>query len=120
MRVDRIGELFSALRQRVRNTEDSGKTRETSALAPGQAPPTAETLRGEIRSRISAVDSDAPDASQRRTRIFVEIVLARELGEGILQDPEFNGLVEGILVHIRSDVGLSTRLETLLEDVDSG
>ncbi|HSV82083.1 MAG TPA: hypothetical protein VLK85_23060 [Ramlibacter sp.] len=71
-----------------------------------QVPPAA------IR-RIAAIARDAPDRRQQAVRIFLESVLLRELGDSLVHDPAFSGLVDAVQRQLQDDADLAAAADRL-------
>jgi hypothetical protein len=69
------------------------------------------TLRAQLRTRLSRIGLGDP---RRAREMFVETVLAVELGENLQRDPAFTDMVRRVADHIGADVQLGSRLQSLL------
>src|SRR5262245_57138725 len=118
-KIDRLGQLMAALR-RLGVASSQGRSR-TGASAEGIAPRggriSIDTLQDQIRERLRALPSEDSERDSRASRIFVESVLLWELGDAMLEDSEFSGLVQHVKEQIDSDSQLSRQLRSLLEDL---
>jgi hypothetical protein len=92
-------------------TEAGRASTESTGSADTAAEPAPPSLRSEIRDRMRQIDLG--DRGRVR-QVFVETVIARELGLGATQAAEVAGLAEQIAAQIGSHPRLSDRLHTLL------
>jgi hypothetical protein len=80
--------------------------------------PAAEVAEGTLRSRIRTRLTQFGTADPQRTReIFVETVLAWELGEELPHDAGFVDVVRRVAEHIGAQPNLSVRLHTVLTEL---
>ena len=70
------------------------------------------TLRGQIRARLVRIGLSDP---RRAREVFVETVLAAELGEHLLRDPAFTDMVKRVADQIGADARLGGQLQSLLQ-----
>lgn len=109
---DLIRSLWKSSTPRVERAQGGAGARRAN---PQSSPPEAESgslsLRAEIRSRIRQIGLSDP----RRVReVFVETVIARELGLGTGHAADLTELAERIAARIGLHSELSSRLHTLL------
>lgn len=74
-------------------------------------------LKSEIRSRLGQVGLADP---HRTREVFVEVVMARELGLGPEHDEEFSSIARRVAAQIASNPRLSERLHVLLMALAEG
>ena len=73
-----------------------------------------EELEKRLLDRIKAVDPNDPDKAKKTSHIFVQTILTWELGEKLLDDPNFHELIERVSDLIQSDTGLRNSLDKYL------
>ena len=95
---------------------DTAATASTSGTEQAQNQPTealeGATLRAQIRARLVRIGLTDP---RRAREVFVETILAAELGEHLLRDPAFTDMVKRVSDHIGADARLGSRLQVLLQ-----
>lgn len=117
-KVDGTSDLLATLRGQL--TGRSGKTsasrsrdvdgmKSTSQEAIGP-----EALQERIGSELKLVDLVSPSGKKKARQIFIESVLAWDLGEGLLADGQFGRVVRDVEESIASDPRLSEQLDQLL------
>ena len=70
------------------------------------------SLQGRLRSRLTTLNKWEPAAARQ---IFVECVLASELGMELEADPQFKGVARRVGEQLGTDAALSARLDSLLK-----
>lgn len=71
-------------------------------------------LKLRVQERIRQLDRTNPDFQQKSQRIFVESILAWELGEQILRDPQFERLVDQVNMAMASQPEIQAQMNELL------
>ncbi|HXS22554.1 MAG TPA: hypothetical protein VN735_15080 [Steroidobacteraceae bacterium] len=110
---DLIRSLWKSSTARVQRAQGGTGASRTSpqSTAPLEAESGSLSLRSEIRSRIRQIGLSDP----RRVReVFVETVIARELGLGTSHAADLTEIAERVAARIGSHSELSDRLHTLL------
>jgi len=74
------------------------------------------TLKQRLRGRLAAVDAADPQRDRKRRRVFIESVLASELGEALQNDPKALELVERIEEAIREHPELERQFRAVLSN----
>jgi hypothetical protein len=74
----------------------------------------ANSLQTQIRARLKRIGLNDPRLARE---VFVETVLATELGENLSRDPGFTDMVKLVAEHIGADARLGDRLHTLLRSL---
>lgn len=64
-----------------------------------------------IAVRIKALDPDDPKRGRKAFRIFLESVLLSELGEGLINDPQFYQMVDKIQDTMERDPRILAAIE---------
>lgn len=117
--------LIRALRKSsARPLERPGGTtapRETSAEQPTETPAQGDAalvaLQSEVRARLGPAGLADP---HRAREVFVEAVMARELGLGPMQGPQLSEISRRVAAQIGSHPRLSERLHAILTAVAQG
>ncbi len=116
--LDPLRSLAELVRTLTRpRTQSRGDTRTGTKSTPSEdAAPIgeAQALREKLRQRIRLVGT----ADRRRTReVFVETVLATELGERITLDPAMAEIVSKVAQQLGEDSSTDRDLRLLFEDL---
>jgi hypothetical protein len=118
-KIDRFGQLMGALR-RLGIASSRGRSRASASaevVAPRGSRISIDALQNQIRERLRALPPEESERDSRAAGIFVESVLLWELGDAMLADSEFSGLVQHVKEQLESDSALSRQLRSLLEDL---
>lgn len=108
---DLIRSLWKSSTPRVERARGGTGAPRASPQSTPEAESGSLSLRSEIRSRIRQIGLSDP----RRVReVFVETVIARELGLGTTHAADLTELAQRIAARIGSHSELSARLHTLL------
>src|SRR5437016_1460833 len=104
--ISNLNKIVESLRRRV--GESPGKVgQKTGGAQPGAVTEPAGNhiydLQRQVAERIRAVDADDPHRREKATRIFLESVLRREYGDGLLNDPRFLDMLEDIQASMEAD-----------------
>jgi len=109
-----IAPTRQAAAQLLRTGVAAVRLRQAAAAGPGASSrrqgwqvPAAATRR------IAAIARDAPDRRQQAVRIFLESVLLRELGDTLVHDPAFPGLVDAVQQQLQDDAELAAAADRL-------
>ena len=124
--LDPTQQLAALIRVQVaslRRRQSGGKAK--SAPAPGPADSaSSQDLAAIVAQRIRAIPPDDPQRERKAFRLFLETVLAAELGVGLVNDPSFAVMVDHVQAQMESDPQLAqASLEAarvLLKTADGG
>jgi len=99
-----------------RRAEASGTQAQATPACADQAESAATPgAPSSLHERLRAQSAQLAAASPRRMReLFVETVLALELGEGLARDPAFAEVVGRVAEQLGDDPRIATRLEQVL------
>jgi hypothetical protein len=116
--LDPLRSLAELVRTLTRpRTEARGDSRTAAKpSSPDHAPPLdeAQALREKLRQRIRLVGT----ADRRRTReVFVETVLAAELGERVTLDPAMTEIISKVAQQLGDDASTDRNLRLLFDDL---
>jgi hypothetical protein len=84
-------EQVSAAARQARISQ--GKAGRPPAAAPSAAPRDSQRL---VLQRVTAIAQDDPQRRRKAFRIFLESILADELGKDLLNDPAYQRVVEDV------------------------
>jgi hypothetical protein len=76
-----------------------------------------DELRKEIGLRAGAIDPDEPNRRHKTIRIFLETILLNELGEGLINDPQFYALVSKVQSMMETDPATAGDLDQLVQQL---
>jgi hypothetical protein len=89
---------LAALRDRTRARGSS------SPSSPAASQAAAEAARAAAAQRIGAIAPDDPRRQQKAVRVFLESELAREFGDGVLNDPTFPRMLDDVQEQMQGDL----------------
>jgi hypothetical protein len=107
--IDPLGPLLAQIRAQAQAWKEKTPARragERDAEPEADAAPPPEDVLARTVSAVAAIPADLPDRRRRAFRLYLQAVLARELG---IQDPDgpgFQGLVERVLTAMEDQEGL--------------
>ncbi len=119
--ISRLNPALELLRQRLADQAQrlDSPAKGVSARA-GSAPieqaDRSGTLKQRLSERLAAVDAADPQRDRKRRRVFIESVLASELGEALQNDPKALELVERIEEAIREHPELERQFRAVLSN----
>ncbi len=96
--IDSTSRFLLQMREQVSAAVRQARVGGTNAARPAQ-PPASGAPRDPQRLILQRVQAIAPDDPQRRRkafRIFLETVLADELGKDLLNDPAYHRIVDDV------------------------
>lgn len=117
-KVDGTSDLLAALRSQLTGRSSkagSGRSRgvdDAKSMARDAIGP--EALQERIGSELKLVDLASLPGKKKARQIFIESVLAWDLGAGLLADGQFGRVVRDVEESITSDPRLSDQLDQLL------
>jgi hypothetical protein len=123
--LDPAQQLAALIRVQVASLRrrQGGKAKSASAPAPADAAANPD-LAAVVAQRIRAIPPDDPQRERKAFRLFLETVLAAELGAGLVSDPSFAVMVDHVQAQMESDPQLArASLEAarvLLKTADGG
>jgi hypothetical protein len=83
------------------------------ASQPGSEASAAASLSAVVAQRVQALSADDPRRKHKAVRIFLESVLQRELGAGIVQDAAFADMVDAVQGQMAQDAQLAAAVDQL-------
>jgi hypothetical protein len=105
-----IDPLSSALAriqaQALAKTERKGAAQKPAAQREGAAAPRSGDPMAAVLTAVGAIPGDVPDRPERAFRLYVQAVLARELGLEDVNAPDVQELVDRVMRSIAEDAGL--------------
>lgn len=117
--VSSINQVIQTLRQRL--------SERAPAASRGKAPKTQNSAASRRPTRLSKVDiqkkiaeaikSASGDDEQHRAEIFVENILAWQLGEDIVNDPKFTEMTKEVVATIATDREQWQQLQNYLKQL---
>lgn len=79
-----------------------------------------EGLARLVEARVRAIGRDDPQRGRKAFRVFLEAVLADELGEHLLADPRFFQLVDEVQGALEQDAACAPLLEQAVQQLLAG
>src|SRR5713226_8864480 len=119
--ISRLNPALELLRQRLaEHAQRLDSPAKGVSSRPGSAPTAqtdqAKTLKQRITERLRAVETADPQRDRKRRRVFIESVLASELGEALQNDPKTLELVERIEEAIQEHPELERQFRAVLSN----
>jgi hypothetical protein len=96
------------LEARLRRGEGSGGTAAKS---------TPKDIAALIGQRIKAIDRDDPNRGRKTFRVFVESILLSELGEDLINDPQFYRIVDDVQQQMETDPSTQSSVSAAIEEL---
>lgn len=115
--VGGVQQIVAIIRQQIARVERSeprvpGRHPSSpSAAGPQGARPDFLQLLGQ---RVRAIARDDPDRGRKTFRVFLESVLLAELGEELMNDPQFYRLVDDVQREMEGDEHLAASIEAAI------
>lgn len=106
--IDPHRRLATALQQ-VRPLQERGRTKAESSDAAHRA--AADVMA----QRLRALDRSDPLRRHTAVRIYLESELAREFGQGLLNDPAFAQMVDAVQSQMQEDAETATAMEKVAD-----
>lgn len=112
--VGGVRQLVSAIRgqlaQRAQQAQHAQHAQNTVPRAPGRgraadAGAHSDALDRLIELRVRGIRRDDPQRGRKAFRVFLEVVLLSELGEGLLADPRFFQLLDDVQAALENNDG---------------
>jgi len=119
-KINGFNNIIAVLRKQIgspaKNKAKSVDTKSSADDTEASATSSLELAQLEKRllDRIKALDPNDPDKTKKTSYIFVQTILTWELGEKLLEDPNFHELVEKVSNLIQSNTGLRNSLDKYL------
>lgn len=105
--ISNVDLVMAALRSRLRRINSDKRSAKASTSS------AAQTTRPAARDRTKAIEAMRQLPPEEFERTLVRAVLEAELGEGISEDPRFNGLVKRTLQILKEDAELCRLLKQI-------
>ena len=111
--IDSTSRFLSQIRQQVSAAALQARTtqgRSTGPMCSSQVSSTYDPQRV-VLQRVRTIDPDDPDRRKKAFRIFLESVLADELGKHLLNDPAYQGVVEDVYRTMERNANLAPAID---------
>lgn len=118
--VNGLSQALSILRQRLseQNRTTAGRKGRPAITASHTASPaTKEEVKRKIGERIRGIP-EGKDKQRKSAQAFVEIVLAWELGDEVLNDPKFADITNEVVNTLLEDPASMAQIQTLLRSLE--
>ena len=100
--IDKLGSVAQVLLRLQAKAGSAPAARPGSAAAPAAAP----TLQQRALQRLAGVDREDPRRRHKALRAFIEVRLLAEFGDALVNDPEFQHLVDEVVRAMESSPAL--------------
>jgi hypothetical protein len=111
--IDSTSRFLMGLQQQVSATVQRARVGKAAPARTGQK--TGDTAvrdrQGLVLERIKAIPEDDPLRRRKAFRVYLESVLADELGMELLADPAYHGIVERVHAAMDGDSAIAASLE---------
>jgi hypothetical protein len=114
--ISSVQQIVAAIRQQAAarsGTFEARLRKGDAAAAPSRPQP--RNLGALIAQRIKAIDRDDPGRGRKTFRVFIESMLLSELGEELINDPQFYRLVDDVQQEMEADPALQTSVSSAIE-----
>lgn len=118
--VSSINQVIQTLRQRLSERAPAASRGKASrAQDPAASVHSARLSKTDIQKKIAeAIKSASGDDEQHRAEIFVENILAWQLGEDIVNDPKFTEMTKEVVATIATDRDQWQQLQNYLQQLN--
>jgi hypothetical protein len=111
--IDSTSRFLSQIREQVSAAALQARTaqgRSTGPVRPTQVSSTHDPQRV-LLQRVRTIDPDDPDRRKKAFRLFLESILADELGKHLLNDPAYQGVVEDVYRTMERNANLAPAID---------
>ncbi len=117
-----MSQLLTALRQELggkvqAKRTDKAASSDTVSSERISQPVSAETLKLRISRELKRHNLKSAEGRKHARRLFVETIIAGDLGEDISHDPRFSFLIRDVETSLSEDPQASLALDNLLEEL---
>lgn len=110
--VGGVRDLVGLIRgQLAPRTQKAAQAPARARAAQARARAQDDALAGLVETRVRAIRRDDPQRGRKAFRVFLEVVLLSELGEGLLADPRFFQLLDDVQAALENDEASSKLVE---------
>jgi len=121
--ISNVQQIVAVIRQQLARVE-RGPVK-TPARAPAarsarsatKARPQRPEFLQLLGQRVRAIDRGDPDRGRKTFRVFLESVLLAELGESLVNDPQFYRLVDDVQRQMERDEGLAASIDAAIHQL---
>ncbi len=121
--VGAVAQLVAVIQRQLAAPANTGSLLARRPVAPRTAAGhryAKENLAPLIELRVRQIGKDDPDRGRKAFRVFLEAVLLSQLGEGLLNDPQFYQLVDDVLRAMEGDTVCRPLIDSAIEQLLSG
>jgi len=121
-KINGINGVIEVLRKKI-GTTSTNQSRSTSKSPDNTSgnlstrPRNTDELKKGISERIKDLKKDSSDFEQKATKIFLESVIAWELGEELVNDDKFDQMINDIYQSIVTNDELNNNFKLLINDL---
>jgi hypothetical protein len=110
-KIDSSSALLFQMSEQISAVVRQDRSVRRPADASGSRKSVQRDLEKLILGRIAAVDPVAPDSRRKAFRLFLESVLAHELGEDLLSDPGYHQIVDKVHDTMQKNAAVSAAMD---------
>jgi hypothetical protein len=121
--ITKVDQIVAVIRQQLSRVERAdSRIREQPAASrpPGGARAASQDLFALLGQRMRSIDRNDPDRGRKAFRLFLESVLLAELGESLMNDPQFYRLVDDVQRQMESDPRVAASIGEAIGQLLSG
>ncbi|MDK2125892.1 hypothetical protein [Parachitinimonas caeni] len=115
MTISPIQQIVAAIRQEmvsaVGSPENRPPRRATMLRTPQHERVAPAGLQTTMARRVRAISKDDPDRGRKAFRVFLESLLLTELGEELINDPEFHLLVDRVQQQMEANGQVASQID---------
>jgi len=118
--ISNVQQIVAVIRQQLARVERGPvKTpaRAPAARSATKARPQRPEFLQLLGQRVRAIDRGDPDRGRKTFRVFLESVLLAELGESLVNDPQFYRLVDDVQRQMERDEGLAASIDAAIHQL---
>jgi hypothetical protein len=112
LNIDSTSRFLLQMREQVTAAVRQARVQQgKAATAPRPATSTARDPQRLILQRVLAIDPHDPQRRRKAFRVFMESVLADELGKDLLNDPAWHRVVDDVCRTMEGNAGLAPAID---------
>jgi hypothetical protein len=114
--ISNVQQIVEVIRQQLATRTDARVRRSEGAGAPA-AKSGPKDITALIGQRIRAIDRDDPNRGRKTFRVFIESMLLSELGEELINDPQFYRIVDDVQQQMETDPAIKSSVSAAIQDL---
>jgi hypothetical protein len=113
--IGNVQQIVAVIRQQLAARAVRADSRGQKASSQGAAPRSPADLFAHVGERVKAIDRDDPDRGRKAFRVFLESVLLGELGESLINDPQFYRVVDDVQRQMEADPEVAASIDAAID-----